>query len=85
MSLADSVKHRKAVDQPIPEFWWWKFEDIEPFLKAALEAGAEVRAYPGRDAQGHWDLHFKIVSPSLKAGDGEYNISHPCPPFCPGT
>ncbi len=86
MSRTASVA-RLAASRVVPTFYWWRWEDMKPFLGAALEAGegAIIRAYPGLDAEGHPDLHFTITKPGQKldGGDEGYNVSHPCPPFCP--
>jgi hypothetical protein len=92
MSRTASVE-RLSNSRIVPEFYWWRWEDMRAFLGAALEAGpgSIIRAYPGLGKDGEPDVHFTIQKATkggevqaLDGGDEGYNVSHPCPPFCPG-
>jgi hypothetical protein len=92
MSRSASVA-RLANSRIVLDHYGWRWEQMKPFLGAALEAGpgSIIRAYPGLDKDGHPDIHFTIQKPGEKPGelqalgveDEGYNFSWPCPPACP--
>jgi hypothetical protein len=93
MSRSASVA-RLANSRIVLDHYGWRWEQMKPFLGAALEAGpgAIIRAFPGLDKDGHQDLHFTIQKrdekgelQALDGGDEGYNFSWTCPPKpCPG-
>lgn len=94
MSLKESVARLKATNEE-PDFYWWKWEDAQHFLGAALRAGpgSHFRAYPGRSADGRRDLHLVIHHPdgrvqgatpeTTDAGEDGFDFVFVCPPYCP--
>jgi hypothetical protein len=69
-------------------FWWFHGKDLVGFFKEVEEQGAEnvrIMARPGLDENGRPDLHLSVVpegSENMFKDHHEYNVSHPCPPFC---
>lgn len=62
---------------------WWNGEDLADFFASVEEQGAEnVRIEAHYYGEGEKrQVELRIVG---SADDhGSYNVSHPCPPFCP--
>lgn len=95
MSLSESVARLKA-SKIQPVYHWWRGRDLVPMLCAlgfteeqCKEAGVgekRLEVHLGLSIRGEPDAHFRVVDTRANArgGSQEFNISHPCPPDCPG-